>query len=118
MPRVIAAAARVVKKLGPNQPGALRWAERFGETLLCVRYRVDGAGGRRYTTVELIVDERPTLASREEATPVAVRIGIEELDLRQCVKAAGAKWDKQHRVWRLSRRKAKALGLLERVVQE
>jgi hypothetical protein len=119
MPRAVAAAAaHVIKKLGPNQHGALRWAAKFGASLLCVRYRVDAEGGRQYTTVELLVDVGPTPASREEATPVALRIGYAELDLRQRVKAAGAQWDKQERVWRLSRRQAKALGLLERLVQE
>lgn len=49
--------SRIVKKLAPQAAGAKRLAERFGDALVCVRYRVDAAAGRRYTTVELIVAE-------------------------------------------------------------
>src|SRR5688572_28271220 len=67
------AASRVIKKLAPSQPGALRWAGKYGANLICVRYRLDATGERRYTTMELLVDEAPTLASRRQEAPVAVR---------------------------------------------
>lgn len=49
----------VLKKLSPTAPGAKRLATRYGKALVCVRYREDLARGRRLTTVELVVDERP-----------------------------------------------------------
>lgn len=49
----------VRKKIAPQQPGAGRWAERFGQHLVCVRYRDDPDRQRRVVTVELLVDERP-----------------------------------------------------------
>ncbi|HKX41878.1 MAG TPA: hypothetical protein VJO99_12025, partial [Burkholderiaceae bacterium] len=49
----------VVKRLSPTQAGALKLARRYGDALVCVRYRHDAAGRHRYTTVELIIDEAP-----------------------------------------------------------
>ncbi len=48
----------IIKKLHPDQKGALRLAERFGDRLVCVRYRTDHESGRRFTTVEIVVEER------------------------------------------------------------
>ncbi len=35
---------RVVKKMSPSQPGALKLARRYGDALICVRYRHDAQG--------------------------------------------------------------------------
>lgn len=51
-----ARSTRVLKKIEPNQAGALKWAQRYGASLLCVRYRLDPRNAQRLTTVELIVD--------------------------------------------------------------
>ena len=53
----------VTKTLGPDQPGAVRLTQKYGDALLCVRYRQDALGLVRYTTVELIVDEAQISAS-------------------------------------------------------
>jgi hypothetical protein len=45
----LASATRVSKKRSPDGPQ------------VCVRYRVDPARQRRITTLELVVDEAPTL---------------------------------------------------------
>lgn len=47
---------RVLRKLSPQQVGALKLARRFGDLLVCVRYRHDPDRQVRYTTVELVVD--------------------------------------------------------------
>ena len=49
----------VVKKLAPDQNGAKKLARRFGDALVCVRYRYDADTGIRYTTVELLVGQAP-----------------------------------------------------------
>lgn len=54
----------VVKTLWPPQAGTIKLSRRYGPALLCVRYRHDEAGLRRYTTVELIVDEAPVKGNR------------------------------------------------------
>ncbi|MDF1556268.1 MAG: hypothetical protein P1P84_24585 [Deferrisomatales bacterium] len=48
---------KVGQTLTPGQRGTRRYQDRYGERLVCVRYRYDEATGRRYTTVELIEDE-------------------------------------------------------------
>lgn len=75
--------ARVVKKLLPQEAGARERAAELGDRLLCVRYRVDPQSQRRQATVELVVEEAPTLAS----VRVGVRIAWAETDLRRRVKA-------------------------------
>jgi hypothetical protein len=45
--------------LKPGQKGTRRLTARYGEALLCVRYRYDEIRGVRLKTVEIIVDERP-----------------------------------------------------------
>jgi hypothetical protein len=102
----------VIKKLLPQAPGARRWAAKFGDRLLCVRYRVDAQGQRRHTTVEIVVDEAPTLGSER----VGPRIGWAEKELRQRIKAAGGKWDASAGLWMLPLGTARQLGLMERIV--
>lgn len=101
------------KRLMPGAPGTKRLLERFGKALLCVRYRTDLESGLRYTTVELIVEER----SGPPAKEVWVRIGFEETELRQRIKDAGGLWDASRKLWRLPGASAKTLGLQKRIVK-
>jgi hypothetical protein len=111
---------RVAKRLAPHQPGALKLAARFGERLVCVRYRHDLTAGQRYTTVELVVEQAPIKPRAERRIPqsrlVALRIDVHDRDLRQSLQANGAVWDAQSRVWYVQKTTAKALGLLEKIV--
>ena len=102
----------VLKKLSPVAAGAKRMATRYGSSLICVRYREDAARGRRLTTVELIVDERPL------PPPVAVRVAYEEAELRSRVKAAGGTWDGKRKLWLLPRAAVRKLKLENRIVPE
>jgi len=111
LPRA-ARTTRVIKKLAPQDPGARRWTAEFGDKLLCVRYRVDPERQRRQTTVELVVDEAPTLGSAR----VGLRIAWAEKELRQRVKEAGGKWDAKAGLWMLPLGTARQLGLAERIV--
>jgi hypothetical protein len=109
---------RVLKKLGPEQPGAIKLARRYGDALVCVRYRRTADGSHRYTTVELIVDcvEAET-RNRKAERIVGVRVGFNETQLRQQVRDSGARWDAPARLWRMPLRAAKQLGLLDRVIE-
>ena len=49
----------VIKTLRPGDSGTKKLTEHYGDRLVCVRYRKDGKRQRRYTTIELIVDEGP-----------------------------------------------------------
>jgi len=68
--------------------------------------------------VELRVDEGPTVASRDRAVHVAVRIAYDETALRLQAREAGGQWNPGRQSLGLPRDRAKALGLLKRVVEE
>lgn len=108
--------SRVVKKLAPQAAGAKRLSARFGDALVCVRYRRDDATGRRYTTVELVVAEKAGAATAPQE--VSVRVAYGETDLRRRIKEAGGRWQPDRKLWRLARAQAKTLGLLQRVVPD
>lgn len=103
---------QVIKRLTPGAAGTKQLLKRFGTVLVCVRYRLDEAGSRRFTTVELIVDERPTTPR-----PALVRIAYKETELRRRVKDAGGEWDARLQLWRLPKAAVKKLGLADRVVK-
>lgn len=98
----------VIKKLAPSAAGAKRLTERYGDSLICVRYRDDAATGMRLTTVELVVDARPLPA------PTGVRIAYGEVDLRNRIKAAGGVWDAEQKLWRLPKSTIRKLKLEKR----
>jgi len=55
----------VEKTLRPGAQGTGKYMNRFGDRLVCVRHRIDRELGKRYTTVELILDERPCLPGND-----------------------------------------------------
>jgi len=107
---------RVVKKLAPTSRGAIRLRDQFGETLICVRHRVDARARFRFTTVELLVD-RSAIKPKPQKL-VGIRVDWNEQPLQEVVRAAGAKWDAKARLWRLPRRLVGILRLTDRVVEE
>jgi|SRR2546428_8929539 len=104
---------RVIKKLSPSQPGAIKLARKYGGDLICVRHRRDAKGLYRYTTVELLVD-RALIQSRSNRI-VGVKINYGEMSLRVAARAAGATWDANAKLYRMPHRLATRLGLLERI---
>ena len=112
------AATRVTKKLLPQQPGAKKLTAQFGEMLVCVRYRLDPAQGRRYTTVELVVDEALATSLPKALRPVYIRLAEREVILWQSILNAGAQWDKAQQAWRLTTVAAKRLKIQHRAMTE
>ena len=105
--------------LQPEQDGAKYLRDRYGDRLVCVRYRYDETKRRRWKTVELIVEEsdwEPTMPSRQEDTLVAIQVAVQERGVRQQVKAAGGKWNPRGVVWELPYGQVVALGLTGRIV--
>ena len=102
----------VTKRMAPGTAGTRRLAERFGESLVCVRYRENPARGVRYTTVEIVVDQRPF-----RAPEYLVHVAYTETALRHKVKEAGGRWDAELKLWRLPRSSVRTLGLTGRVVK-
>lgn len=106
---------RVTKTLRPEQPGTLKLMRRFGTALVCVRYRIDGSGKHRCTTVELVIDEGPVMRRLSDRTIVHVPIAWAETDLRQRARALGAQWVPERKRYRMSMKTARMLGLANRL---
>jgi hypothetical protein len=107
--------------LAPGQNGTKKLLARYGERLVCVRYRYDLERKLRHKTVELIVETTPwnprqRNARREPYDRVAVRIGFSETALRERIKAAGAIWRPRQRLWEVDWKTVRDLGLQARVV--
>lgn len=106
---------RVAKTLAPEDRGARRYAERYGEALVCVRHRTDARGKVRHVTVELMVDSQPIRPRSVKV--VALRIEPRHRALHAMVEAAGGRWDLRHGVWRLPRRVVGLLRLTDWIVE-
>src|SRR5215510_2794143 len=91
--------------LHPHQDGAKHLRERYGDRLVCVRYRYDETKKQRWKTVELIIEKsewEPPTPRQPGDTVVAIRVAAQEREVRQQVKAAGGKWNPRKVVWELS----------------
>ena len=104
----------------PGQNGTKKLLERYGERLVCVRYRYDAARGLRHKTVELIVNSvawqpQPRRIRRSNDDIVALRIAWHETELRERAKRLGALWRPAHKLWEITWRDAKRLGIADRI---
>lgn len=86
--------------LKPGQNGTLRLQKKYGDALLCVRYRYDEVRRVKLKTVELIVDETPLDMPRfQNDDIVPVSVGYEEVDLREQLRKMRARWDSRMKMW-------------------
>lgn len=113
------------RTLKPGQPGTLKYVQKYGDSLVCIRYRYDADKNLCYTTAELIVETRTWLQkskntsvplsdekstdqivkSDHEDTLLSIRIGYEELELRELVTSAGGKWNRQKKSGKFHQKK-------------
>jgi hypothetical protein len=105
-------------KLNPGQKGTKKLLKRYGKKLVCVRYRYDKEKGKRYKTVELIIEEVEWKTNQEKELNkiVEVQIKPKEFELRGRIKSVGGKWDCYKKVWRLPYKYVIELNLQERMV--
>lgn len=103
---------RVVKKLEPTSRGAIWCADQSGNSVICVRHRIDAKARVRHATVELAVS-RVLIKARVEKL-VGVRIDRDEDALQRVVRVAGARWDESAKLWRMPKRLARILRLSDR----
>jgi len=106
----------ISKTLHPGDMGTKKLFNQYGDQLICVRYRIDSLKQKRFTTVELIVDEKPFITYKAKVI-AWLKIEVEETELRNKVKSAGAKWLTEHRVWELDYEMVKKLRLKNRVIK-
>lgn len=99
--------------LQPGQKGTKRLVQRYGDRLVCVRYRCDPVTGKHYKTVELIYEEidakQPAGTENQQKAETSqpgpkpkdtfgVKIEYWEKDLRDRAKAAGGIWRPKHKL--------------------
>ena len=109
--------------LRPGAPGTRKLVEKYGERLLRVRYVYDAEGRRRLKTVELIIEAvtwepKARRPRRSDDDVVYVRIAYDETDLRDRAKRLGAIWRKEQKLWEITFRDSKRLGIADRIVED
>ena len=88
-------------------PGSHRKAlmKKYGDALICVRFRYDPQAGQRLKTVELVVersDWTPPPARFSNDTLVPLRINASDMASRNKVKSAGGRWNPEKQLWFVS----------------
>lgn len=105
----------VSKTMQPDARGAIKLTRRYGETLICVRYRLSPDRSERLTTVELVLDR---VAVQSRANPaVAVKIYASEAKLQSRAAAKGAWYNPKTRLWHMRENDARVLGLAKRIAR-
>ena len=111
---------RTEKILKPGQAGTKKWVEKYGEDLICVRYRYDKTTSRRLKTIEIIVDQK-VWEHKSRRIPhnklMPIQVGYDETYLRRLVKAAGGKWNAMKKAWELPYGEIIKLGLEKRIMK-
>jgi len=107
------------RTLYPGQAGTKKWVKKYGDRLCCVRYKYDSKNNKKFTTVELIAEEKkwfpnPNRIPHNKLIDIRVRYG--EVHIGKLVKAAGGTWNKKKNVWELAYKDVIALGLENRMV--
>ena len=88
--------------LKPGQPGTKGLTEKYGDALLCVRFKYDEASRQRLKTVELIVEKTawtPPPPRYAVDTVVHLRIEVADMPLRAQAKTAGGRWNPEKKLW-------------------
>jgi hypothetical protein len=112
---------KIKRILQPDQPGTKKLVERYGDNLLCVRYRYDNEKMTMFKTIEIIIDRRPWQPGLKEPHKnklVNLHIAYNDMSARKQVKAAGGIWDPKRKIWQLVYEKVLELGMENRIVNE
>jgi len=88
-------------KLKPGQKGTKALVEKYGDDLVCVRYRYDEASRIRLKTVEIIVEKKqlPPAQGTPDNEIVPVQIAFGEKELGKMARSAGGNWDAEVKLW-------------------
>ena len=86
--------------LTPGQKGTKKFLERYGKQLICVRYRYDDQRRKRFTTIEIIVEESDW-SPPEKPEIVGLRVEFRETELQRRVIQSGGKCNSAKRAWEI-----------------
>ena len=109
----------IQRRLDAGAPGSKKYLEKYGNQLVCVRYKYNAAKGTKLKTVELLISEEPWQKQKRRIPMnkiVLVRVEYGEVHLRRLIKAAGGKWNKEKLLWEIPYVSVKSLGLEERII--
>jgi hypothetical protein len=88
--------------LKPGQRGTKSLVTKYGDALLCVRFRYDAKSRQRLKTVELIVERTKWTPPAPKYTAdalVPLRIKAVDMPIRSQAKAAGGRWNPEKQLW-------------------
>ncbi|MBN1155129.1 hypothetical protein JXB12_09460 [candidate division KSB1 bacterium] len=108
------------KTVLPGDPGTMKLVAEYGDRLICVRYKYDVEGRRRYKTVELIIEEdvwEPDFTRIPANKFVKLAVDYEEFEIRRKIKSFGGRFNWSERVWELQYMYALQLGLEDRIIK-
>lgn len=108
------------KTLHSGKPGTSKWVKKYGDALLCVRYKYDLQNKRKLKTVELIIEDEPWDMDKNRNPGnkiVGIKVAYGEIEIRKLVRCAGGRWNKEKRLWQIPYHEAMSLGLGDRIEQ-
>jgi len=91
--------------LKPGQHGTKALMKKYGDNLVCVRFRYDPETNLRLKTVELVVERKdwtPPQPLFTNVTLVPLRIKATDMAIRNKAKAAGGRWNPDKLLWYVS----------------
>ena len=105
--------------LKPGQNGTKKLVEKYGKSLLYVRYRYDESLGLRLKTVEIIVEQKPWQPSLriQDDEIIPVNVYFSETALREKLKRLGGKWNPEEKSWFVPYGSIRGTELEERIPQ-
>ena len=106
-------------KLKPGQKGTKALVEKYGDALVCVRYRYDKANCMRIKTVELIVEKKKIPSKQTKYNDeklVPVQIAYSETALKNLARACGGFWDADVKLWYIPFGKIKGTDLEKHII--
>ncbi len=112
---------KIKRKLLPGAPGTKKLVKKYGERLVCVRYRYDLKKGKKYKTVELIEEENDWKPDRRRIPAnkvVQIRVAYGEVEIGKALRNLGGKWNREKKTWEIAYRNVVNLGLEDRLVEE
>jgi hypothetical protein len=106
-------------KLKPGQNGTKALVKKYGDALVCVRYRYDEASHTRIKTVELIEEKKvipikPQTSESDALVPVQIAYGDPELG--KMARTLGGRWDPDVKLWYIPSRKIKGTELEKHII--
>ena len=109
---------RTKRKLLPGDPGTKKLLAKYGERLVCVRYRYDKESKKKLKTVELIEEEsnwQPDSKRIPANKIVKVNVAYGEIEVGRMIRNIGGRWNRQEKVWELPYMHVVNLGLQNRL---